>query len=231
MAHAVMTPHLPLPPGPRGNFFLGSALDLAHSWPGHSERCAREYGDIVSCRFLHVPICQLTHPDHIEAVLLKNAANFHKSRDYGALKFFLGNGLLTNEGASWQAQRQLVRPGFRHEIIAVYAEIMADSAATHLSRWKDGESRDLHHEMGELTLDIVAKALFGAKVGHVAQTIGEEVAAGMERVFTQAALHFMFPERFPIPKTPRLMRSKKRLDQNVLSNIPAQPTSQSPPYE
>jgi len=54
-------------------------------------------------RFLHVPICQLTHPDHIEAVLVRNAANFHKSRDYGALKFFLGNGLLTNEGASWQS--------------------------------------------------------------------------------------------------------------------------------
>src|SRR5258708_18329191 len=188
MAHAVMTPHLPLPPGPRGNFFLGSALDLAHSWPGHSERWAREYGDIVSYRFLHVPIWQITHPDHIEAVLVHNVANFHKSRDYGALKFFLGNGLLTNEGASWQAQRQLVQPAFRHENVAVYAEIMAKSAAAHLSRWQDGDSRVLHHEMGELALDIVGKALFRANVGHEAQTIGEEAAAVMERVFTRAAL-------------------------------------------
>ena len=228
MAHAVMNPQLPSPPGPRGNFFLGSARELARNWPGHSEHCAREYGDIVCYRFLHVPMCQLTHPDHIEVVLLKNAANFHKSRDYGALKFFLGNGLLTNEGASWQAQRQLVQPAFRHENIAVYAEIMADSAATHLSRWKDGESRDLHQEMGELTLDIVAKALFGAKVGHVAETIGVEVEAVMQRFFTQAALHFMLPDKFPIPKTPRLIRSKKRLDKIVLSIIRERRASKTP---
>src|SRR6202007_107805 len=94
-----------------------------------------------------------------------------------------------------------------------------DAAATHLSRWKDGESRDLHQEMGELTLDIVAKALFGAKVGHVAETIGEEVEAVMERFFTQAALHFLIPDKFPIPKTLRLMRSKRRLDEIVLSII------------
>jgi len=129
MAHAVMSPQLPFPPGPKGNFFLGSARELARNWPGYSGHCAREYGDIVSYRFLHVSMCQLTHPDHIEVVLLKNAANFHKSRDYGAMKYFLGNGLLTNEGASWQAQRQLVQPAFRHENIAVYAEIMAESAA------------------------------------------------------------------------------------------------------
>src|SRR5258706_12111066 len=220
MAHAVMTPHLPLPPGPRGNFFLGSALDLAHSWPGHSERCAREYGDIVSYRFLHVPICQLTHPDHIEAVLVRNAANFHKSRDYGALKFFLGNGLLTNEGASWQAQRQLVQPAFRHENIAVYAEIMAKSAAAHLSRWQDGDSRDLHHEMAELTLDIVAKSLFGAKVSHAARTISEEVAAVVERFFTQAALSFFLPDKFSIPQTPRLVGFERVVGKMVLFIIP-----------
>src|SRR5258708_24107185 len=202
MAHAVMTPHLPLPPGPRGNFFLGSALDLAHSWPGHSERWAREYGCLVAYRFRDVPICQLTLPDHIEAVLVRNAANFHKSRDYGALKFFLGNGLLTNEGASWQAQRQLVQPAFRHENIAVYAEIMAKSAAAHLSRWQDGDSRDLHHEMAELTLDIVAKSLFGAKVSHAARTISEEVAAVSEPVFTHAAIAFFFAGKVSLPNTP-----------------------------
>ncbi|HWN74870.1 MAG TPA: cytochrome P450 [Candidatus Udaeobacter sp.] len=223
-----MSPQLPFPPGPKGNFFLGSARELARSWPGHSERCARDYGDVVCYRFLHVPICQLTHPDYIEFVLVKHAANFHKSRDYAAFRFFLGNGLLTNEGASWRAQRQLVQPAFRHENIAAYAEIMADSAAAHLSRWQDGEKRDLHQEMGELALDIVAKSLFGANVGHAAETIGEEVAAVMERFFAQAAMSFLLPDKFPIPKTPRLMRSKKRLDDIVLSIIRARRTSKAP---
>src|SRR6516162_8618083 len=219
MAHAVMSPQLPLPPGPKGNFLLGSARQLTHSWPGHSEDCYRVYGDIVYYRFLHVPICQLTHPDHIEEVLVRNAANFHKSRDYVALKFILGNGLLTNEGAAWQKQRQLIQPTFRHENIAIYAEIMADSTAKHLARWKDGETRDLHHEMAELTLDIVAKSLFGTKLTYDSRKIGEEIAAVMVRFFAQAALAFLLPDRFPIPKTPRLLRSKRHLDNVVLSII------------
>jgi len=219
MAHAAMAPQLPLPPGPKGNFFLGSARELAHSWPGHSENCSREYGDIVFYRFLHVPICQITHPDHIEYVLVRNAANFHKSRDYGALRFVLGNGLLTNEGASWQKQRQLIQPAFRHENIAEYAEIMAESAAAHLARWQDGETRDLHQEMADLTLDIVTKSLFGTNLSHGARGIGEEVAAVMERFFALAAMTFLLPEGFPIPKTPRVLRSKRNLDKVVLSII------------
>jgi cytochrome P450 len=41
----------------------------------------------------------------------------------------------------------------------------------------------------------------------------------MERFQTQAALSFILPDRFPIPKTPRLLRSKKRLDEVVMSII------------
>jgi cytochrome P450 len=198
---------------------LGSAREFARDWPGHLENCARHYGDISYFRFLHVPICQITHPDHIEQVLVRQAANFHKSRDYGALKFILGNGLLTNEGTAWQKQRQLIQPAFRHENILAYGEIMADSAAKHLTRWKDGEKRDLHHEMAQLTLDVVGKSLFGTKVAHLAQEIGEEIAAVMERFQGQAALAFVLPDSFPIPKTPRLLRSKKKLDGVVLSII------------
>jgi cytochrome P450 len=183
------------------------------------ERCARDYGDICCYRFLHVPICQITHPEHIDQVLVRQPANFHKSRDYGALKFILGNGLLTNEGAPWQKQRQLIQPTFRHENIMAYGEIMVDSTAKHLGRWNDGEKRDLHHEMAELTLDIVSKSLFGTNAAHLAHEVGEEIAAVMERFQAQAALSFILPDNFPIPKTPRLLRSQKKLNAVVLSII------------
>ena len=208
-----------LPPGPKGKFLLGSAQELAHDWPGFCGRCARDYGDIAFYRFLHVPICQLTHPDDIESVLVRNAANFHKSRDYAALEFILGRGLLTNEGRSWQTQRQLIQPAFRHENIAVYAEIMAASTAEHLQRWRDRQSCNLHHEMSALTLDIVTKSLFGSKLSHDTRAIGTEIAAVMERFFSQASLSFLLPDGFPIPKSPRLLRSRRRLNHVVFSII------------
>lgn len=217
-----------LPPGPKGNFLLGSAMDLAHDWPGFSGRCARDYGDIVLYRFLRVPICQLTHPDDIEAVLVQNASNFHKSRDYLALEFILGRGLLTNEGHSWQTQRQLIQPAFRHENISAYARIMADSAAAHLSRWRDRQTCNLHHEMADLTLDIVTKSLFGSKLSHDTRAIGTEVAAVMERFFSQAALSFLLPDGFPIPKSPRLLRSRRHLNRVIFSIIRDRRASPAP---
>ena len=114
-----------LPPGPKGHFLLGSTRELARDWPGFCARCARDFGDIAYYRFLRVPICQFTHPDDIETVLVRQAANFHKSRDYAALEYFLGNGLLTNDSPSWQSQRQLIQPAFRHENISAYAGIMS----------------------------------------------------------------------------------------------------------
>jgi len=208
-----------LPPGPKGNFLLGSASELAHDWPGFCARCARDYGDVAFYRFLHVPICQFTHPDDVEAVLVRNASNFHKSRDYAALEFILGRGLLTNEGHSWQTQRQLIQPAFRHENISAYAEIMATSAAAHLSRWYDKQTCNLHHAMADLTLDIVTKCLFGSKVPQDTAAIGKEIAAVMDRFFQQAALSFLLPEGFPIPKSPRLFKSRRHLNQVIFSII------------
>src|ERR1700721_3370621 len=113
--------HGKLPPGPRGNVLLGSAVDLGRNSMKFLTRCAREYGDIVYLRFFNTPIVLLTHPNEIEYVLVKNPGNFVKSRDYRALKSVMGNGLLTNEGASWQKQRKLVQPTFRHENTDRYA--------------------------------------------------------------------------------------------------------------
>ncbi len=227
MAQAVMRPIPTIPPGPKGSFFLGHASSLARNWSGFSTKCAREFGDIVSYRFLRVPICQVTHPDFIDYVLVRNASNFLKSRDYAAIRSILGNGLLTSEGAFWQAQRQLIQPAFRHDSIAVYADIMADSTARFLQHWKDGESRDLHHEMAELTLDIVTRSLFGSAVPPQAQGIGLQVAAVMERFLPQAALSFLLPVGSPLPKGPALIRAKWHLDRIITAIIQERRASQA----
>jgi len=210
---------IPRPPGPKGHFLLGNLRELAHDWPGFCKRCAHDFGDVAFFRFLHVPVCQFTHPDDIETVLVRRASSFQKSRDYSALEFILGKGLLTNDSPSWQPQRQLIQPTFRHENIATYSEIMANSTAAHLSRWRDQQTCDLHQEMAELTLDIVSKSLFGSKLSHDTRAIGAEVSAVMDRFFSQAALSFLIPEGLPLPKPPRLLRSRRHLNRVIFSII------------
>src|SRR2546429_3875148 len=104
-APSAITHPLRRPPGPKGHFLLGNLAAVSRDWLGFYSRCAKEYGDVVQLRYLHVPICLLMHPRDIEYVLVTNPGNFTKSADYRALARVLGNGLLTNEGKPWQRQR------------------------------------------------------------------------------------------------------------------------------
>lgn len=209
-----------MPPGPKGRFLVGNALDFSRGdWLGFFVRCAREHGDVVLLRFLNVPICLLTHPDDIENVLVKNASNFVKSRNYRALKPILGNGLLTSEGAFWQRERKLVQPSFRHESIAAYADVMADSAQRLLSGWRDGQTRDVHQEMMAVTLQVVAKSLFGADVSREASKVSQAFRDVTNHLFALPNITFFLPEFFPLPSTLRLRRAMRELDRIIYSII------------
>ncbi len=77
MTQVLTQPQRMMPPGPKGRFLVGNALDFSlGDWFGFFIRCVREHGDVVSFRFLNVPMCLLTHPDDIEDVLVKNASIF-----------------------------------------------------------------------------------------------------------------------------------------------------------
>src|SRR5499425_1083682 len=128
------------PPGPKGHFLLGNLAAVSRDWLGFYARCAKEYGDIVRLRYLHVPICLLINPREIEYVLVGNPGNFTKSADYRALARILGNGLLTNAGKPWQRQRSLIQPAFHRESIASDAQVMTRAATRMLDGWRDSES-------------------------------------------------------------------------------------------
>jgi cytochrome P450 len=222
MTQAAIQPTRMVPPGPKGRFLVGNALDFSRGdWLEFFIRCAREHGDVVFFRFLNVPMCLLTHPDDIENVLVKNASNFVKSRNYRALRPILGNGLLTSEGAFWQKQRKLVQPSFRHEGIAAYAEVMADSTQQMLSGWRDGQTRDVHQEMMGLTLEIVAKSLFGADVSRETNTVRKAMRDLTNRLLATSSLTFFLPKFVPLPGTLRLSRAVREVDGIIYSMIRA----------
>jgi cytochrome P450 len=208
-----------LPPGPKGRHLLGSAIELSRDWLGFLTRCAREYGDVVFFRFFRTPICLVNHPDLIESVLVKNHANFVKSKDYRVLRNALGDGLLTSEGEYWLRQRRLMQPAFHRERIAAYAAVMTAYTERMLAGWKDGDERDLHHDMMQLTLEIVAKALFDADVSRDAKDIGAALTVLVEQFLHQANLAFILPEKLAVPATRKLRRAVRRLDEIVYAMI------------
>lgn len=208
-----------LPPGPKGGFLFGNTFQVSRDWMGFVTRCAREYGDVTYFRIFRTPVCLLNHPDLIETVLVTNDRNFTKSRDYRAMRRVMGDGLLTSEGELWKRQRRLMQPAFHRERIMAYAAVMTAYAERMLDGWKDGEERDIHSDMMQLTLEIVAKALFGVEISRDAKGIGQAMGIFAHEFVHMASLSFVLPERIPVPGSGKLRSAVGRLNEIIFAMI------------
>jgi cytochrome P450 len=211
-------PAVSRPPGPKPRFLIGNfplaspdPLKTFTSW-------AREFGDIFYYRAGWIHVYFLNHPDLIESVLVNHADNFLKDRVIQNSRWFLGDGLLTSEGASWRRQRRFCQPAFHRQRLQSYAETITSTADEFLSSWKDGETRDLHQEMMQLTLRIVAKVLFSVEVQ--SETVGVAQALNLLMKHTSGARMILPPavRHLPLPFLIRVRQAVRRLD-DVVYNI------------
>jgi len=167
-------------PGPRDRSWAGFYRAYTRDPLVYLTQLQKEYGDVVTLRAYNYRVFFLSHPDHIEEVLVTQSRKFFKGRILKANKRLFGNGLLTSEGDFWLRQRRLAQPAFHRARVASYGETMVRFADQLIAGWRDGETRDVHTEMMRLTLQIVAKTLFDADVDHEAKEIGKALEAIME---------------------------------------------------
>src|SRR5215813_1288884 len=154
-----------LPPGPRLLPIFGNSFMASRRPEAKLVRWFIAYGDVVYYRFLKMRAYVLYHPEHIEKVLLGNPADFVKGMTSRANPELFGNGLLTSDGEFWRRQRRLSNPAFHRESIMRYAEFTMEEAARMLAGWRDGETRNVHNDMMNVTLRIVLRSLFGSELG------------------------------------------------------------------
>src|SRR5438552_13132711 len=146
------------PPGPPGNWLLGNLTELRRDMLALFVRATREYGDLVRLRIGPRSLYLVNHPDLIEEVLVHQARNFRKHYAVRMNRLLLGNGLISSEGDFWLRQRRLAQPAFHRDRIAVYSSIMVEFTQRMLSEWQPGSVRNVHADMTQLTLEIIAKA-------------------------------------------------------------------------
>jgi cytochrome P450 len=203
----------PRAPGPKGHPILGVMSDFSRDTFGFIERC-RDYGDVVSMRFLYLTAYFLYHPDDIEYVVSTNAKNFIKSRNQRSPLFqrLVGNGLLTSEGDVWKRQRRLAQPAFHRHRINAYAETMVDYAKRSVSNWQASEVRDIHRDMMRLTLGVVVKTLFNADVSADADKVGLVLSRIVTPFAGQATLKWIMDNRLPTAAHRRFNRDAREID-------------------
>jgi cytochrome P450 len=167
------------PPGPRGLPWFGTSFMASRDSTKKLTRWARDYGDIVYYHFLDFHCYVLFHPQHIEQVLLGKTGNFVKGMTARSNPELFGNGLLTSDGEFWRRQRRLSNPAFHRESLARYADITVEEATKLTEGWKDGETRNIHNDMMNVTLRIVLRSLFGTKLGEHMRVIEPALEAIM----------------------------------------------------
>lgn len=152
------------PPGPKLSLLGRHVWQLVNHPLALLEQCSAEYGNFVALRLPGRHFFILSHPDYIKHVLVSNQSNYQKGRALDVTKTIIGEGLLTSEGAFHQQQRRLMQPAFHRRQIAAYAETMARLTGDHIRHWRHGQPLDLHQQLMQLTMKIVAQTLFGADI-------------------------------------------------------------------
>ena len=99
-------------PGPRGLPLLGSALPFRKDLVGFMLNAWRQYGDIVRLNIRGKTVHLVSHPEHIQHVLVASRDNYYKGYGYHDQKLLLGEGLITSEGELWKRQHCLMQPHF-----------------------------------------------------------------------------------------------------------------------
>lgn len=207
------------PPGPKGRWLRGSLPEFRRDILGFFTRCAREYGDYVAYRLGPRHLLQINDPAGIEDVLVTQARNFIKHFALRMNTLLLGRGLLTSDGGLWLRQRRLIQPAFQRGRVTAYGDIMTAFTDRLVRDWQPGSVRDLHADMMQLTLEIVAKTLFGADIREEAQDVGTALETALDSFLGRLRRLWPLPRWLPTPGNLRVKRAARRLDEVVFGMI------------
>lgn len=207
-------------PGPSGLPVVGSLLSYHRDPLGFVSRVAREHGDVALVRIAGLPFYLLSNPRDIDAVFVTQNRDFRKGSLGPERRLLFGRGLATNEGESWRRQRRLAQPAFHRDRLAAYGEVVAACAEQAIATWRDGEPRNLHHDMMRLTLQVVARTLFGAELSSEADVVARALEDLMAFFARQEGLFLhLLPRRLPTPGRVRFRSAVARLDRIVFDLI------------
>ena len=220
------------PPGPRDFLGLRTLRAVKRDPLGVLQDLHRAYGEIVYSPLLIASTYFLTHPDHVGYVLQENHRNYRRSRNSDKLKRDLGNGLLTNDGASWLKQRRLMQPAFHRNRISRFGEAMTQETQKMVEQWQANvpidRPLDISSEMMRLTLSIVSRTMFGATVVEEAEQLKPAITLVQEEANRRFYVLVDLPEWVPLPEIRRAKAARQTIERVVTRIIEERRTSVAP---
>jgi cytochrome P450 len=207
------------PPGPKRHLLTGNSREFYKDQLGFLTKSAREFGDIVRLRFLHVPVYLLNNPEHIEQVFSNR--NFVKpmSLRLPLQRQIFGSGLLSSGGEVWLRERRMTQPAFHRDRLASYSAAMICCTEKMMTGWRAAEVSDVYEEMRALAFEIAVKCLFNADMKNDGVVV-RDVCKTITSVFaSQGTPWWVFDNILPTPNNLRFRKAVRRLDEIIYGLI------------
>ncbi len=160
--------------------------------------------EFMSQKILKQHVFVVNSPDVIRYVMVENKDNYERKSPQmkRALEPLLGDGLFISDGDTWASRRKIQTPLFDHSHIKMFSEVMISTITEMADDWQsqgDGAQLSVHTEMGKLAAEIIARTLFGEKLGAENSTAIVNAFADYQSVVKQMALsNFLgLPDWFP----------------------------------
>lgn len=200
-------------PGPESRAFVGNIPDIkGRDLIRFYYDLWQDYGDFYRVKLGPIETFVISHPDHIQHVMVKNPEIYTKGFTMEKLRLALGDGIFAAEGDKWKKQRRLMQPTYTPRGIQGFAEIMSSASQEMIERWKtfpEGERFDINHEMTRLAMSIISRSMFSIDVGEKAQEFGQSLHILLDWVAGHSMSAFDIPLFIPTPANQRLKKAKQ----------------------
>ncbi|MCK5895954.1 MAG: cytochrome P450, partial [Cocleimonas sp.] len=160
----------PYPARPQQQFNPLKALFYAHKnllsiWPEFAFK-----KDFMHFKVLKQHLFIVNSPETVRKVMIENGMNYldKSTQQVKALEPLLGNGLFVSTGETWKKHRRLLSGSFDDKHIKLYSTSMISAIQDMASEWDtlaSGSTIAMQPQMAQLGADIIARTLFGEKLG------------------------------------------------------------------
>jgi cytochrome P450 len=192
---------------------LGARHNLIANW-----LCEHYRAHVDTFRIGPRQVVVANTPEAVKHVMATHNAIYERKSPQmrRALEFLLGDGLFISDGETWRRRRPLVADIVHKTRLPRFAPTMEHAAREMARRWETrapGERFDVLVEMAELTAEIIARTVFGSRLG--SNAAGEVIAGFSE--YQRRVDSFNLPfflgvdEGFPVIRTRRLRKAVGRV--------------------
>lgn len=217
-------PHGRLAPAPRGVPFIGNLPELRKDNALTFLRGYESLGDVVRYPIGPFDIYCLAHPEDVQHILQSNHKNYQHppflNRKLGEI---VGNGLTTIEGEEWRTMRRLSQQAFHRQILSDYVDLFTATTAEMLETWgpkvRSGEYVDMRREMVHISLNNLARALFGAEWSDQVAVMEPAVTIANEHADRRLLTAVDLPLWMPFPSYRRFLRARGAVDEIIYQLI------------